>query len=1413
MLDAGQVATFLTGRFDPAGFLAFDSANKRAAVSATEAEARINASAASVAKAHERSGLAAQRGAAAQESAAASVRRSAQSAAASTTLWSRNSEQAGKNLGTLGTVAAKGAAVGILAVGAATIYAAAKAVAFNREMLKIQTQAGGSAAEVKKLSTEVLAMGGKVPQGPKELAEGLYHIESAGFRGAQAMEMLTSAAKGAAIGGAGLEDVSQALVAVMASQIKGVHGSADAMGQLNTIVGIGDMRFADLAKSMKSQLLPAAANAGLSLKDVGAMIATITDNAVPAEMTANRLRQTLALLSAPSPKAVKELGSIGIASEQLATDMRKPNGGLKAIEDLKTHLVDSGKTATEQNAIISRAFGGGRTSAVIHTLLDELPRLKQKYEQYGEGGANGVKKLDSAWAKFQHSEAGAFGKLKSGAEAFAITVGDVVMPELTKLGSGVADALNSFIKSGGAAKVGGDIKSVFDELGQVSSNLAPDVEALAKALVDVGKAVGLGNATEVSSLVAAFAGFKVGEFIAPMILATAGAFKLLWAAVKEGELVSTAGALLSLANPVALIGTAVGVAAGLFVLLSSHEKSAAEAAGDVTAATEAERAAMQALNDTILAQADKTFAARKADGELAKAKSHLADVASKYGKASPQYKTALDEERESALRDSEAHSALAKSKEDTAKADAKAQAEAKKRVKTSKEAVELFMAEKGIGGTPGLPGRGIPSDAQGIKEKAALTKLTKDYLEALVSQGGAGTITQLQLSRVLQGQPLILEQSAAAVAKLNTIWGQLNKTQQAKLAATPEAQLAEIGNLVGQLHGVSKQQTVQILVKADNAAAQIEALKAVLAGVPPAVVIAIETNATSAAVQLAALRAVAQGVPPKRVLSIESNAASTTQKVNELHSAVSNLHGKNVPVTTTAPTAQQQVEALAAALGNLHDRTVIVTAITKSINEVSTKILGGLPKVGHASGRRPGAAEPSLVGEGQGPEYVINPTGRGMIVNSPTLMGLSPSDYVIPLEDRYRGRALGLFAQLASDMGVPGYKAGKKGSKKESHPGKHWTVPNAIPPLSLPLSDIEGKESAAKSSYEHAASKVQGLEGQVRNAERTLHYASPKGNAKAKAASKLAELKKQLSAAKRSKGYTVEHRNWQEWERTLHDAKAFQTQINERTLEANNAGNAMKLAAGRDDKMGYDAAKGRRLGALGQLQTLIRQAQKQVKTGSEYALQLQSQLGSAELEAQGTEGEPFKAADPAAEREASTGMTDDEVKRLKSLEASVALAALTPDLGDDKTAATQLVSFLETVLGEAKADPGARGGDETIKSLADSVKTARSNLASLSGSGTNENADLQAQINQKNQQVEVAQRQAQIAEGALAVFGGSGDIGSGGVNAARAAAAPSITINTLHPGDPATLTAIGNAATAGIGLQGSRRAVRQQVGP
>jgi len=311
-------------------------------------------------------------------------------------------EAAQTRMAAAGKVAMGALAIGVAAVGYESVKMAAS---FGQSMELIHTQAGASQAEVDGLKKKVLDLAPAVGMGPEKLAEGLYHVESAGFRGAQALDITAAAAKDAAIGMGAAETVTQALIGTMASGIGGVRDAADAAAYLNTIVGIGDMRMEKLAAAIS------------------------TDNATPADEAATRLRMTVSLMAAPSGVATKALASIGIGQHQLADDLRKPDGLLVAVMDLKDHLEASGKTASEQNAIIQHAFGGGKTSGAILTLLEESDRLKDKYHELGDS-ASRAGKFQDAWQSQQQQFTQQLHQLGAAAQVVGIQIGSWIIPKL-----------------------------------------------------------------------------------------------------------------------------------------------------------------------------------------------------------------------------------------------------------------------------------------------------------------------------------------------------------------------------------------------------------------------------------------------------------------------------------------------------------------------------------------------------------------------------------------------------------------------------------------------------------------------------------------------------------------------------------------------------------------------------------------------------------------------------------------------------------------------------------------------------------------------------------------------------------------------------------------------------------------------
>lgn len=389
----------------------------------------------------------------------------------------RNAEamaKLGRNMQALGRDMSRHITLPVVAASAASVK---MAVDFSNAMTKIQTQAGGSAQDVKSLSGQVLKLK-DAQQGPVQLAQAMYHLKSVGLDNAAAMKALKAASDLAAVGGSNLEETTNALAGAWRTGIKGAQDFQQASATLNAVVGAGNMRMEDLVKSLGTGVLPAAKTFGLSLRDVGSALAVMTDESVPADVAATRLRMTFSLLGAPSQAAIKALQTIGLTSTSLASDMRQPNGLITAVGDLKKHLKDSGLTAEQQAAVISKAFGGGQSGSAIMSLVNNFDVLKQKQDQV----TRSLGKYQDA-VKAQAETPGAqFKELTANLQRDAILFGDQILPLAVKaveFFTQIADKVSSWTAGQ---------KQVAIEAGLVAAAIGPIVGIVGKVTEAIGLA-------------------------------------------------------------------------------------------------------------------------------------------------------------------------------------------------------------------------------------------------------------------------------------------------------------------------------------------------------------------------------------------------------------------------------------------------------------------------------------------------------------------------------------------------------------------------------------------------------------------------------------------------------------------------------------------------------------------------------------------------------------------------------------------------------------------------------------------------------------------------------------------------------------------------------------------------------------
>ncbi len=403
----------------------------------------------------------------------------------------RSAEMTDSKLGKLSATLNKvGAAMGAAAV-AVGVESTRMAVSFQTAMTKIHTQAGASTAEVSKMSKAILGLGGKVQQTPLDLANALYHLESLGLRGAKAMQALKSASDLAAVGGANLEDTATAIGAAWRSGVKGAQSFGMAASTVNAIIGAGNMQMGDLIGALGTGILPAARTFGVSFKSVGAALALMTDEGVPANDAATRLRMTLSLLGAPTDKAAKLLGTIGLSSTSLATAMRGPQGILGAVELLKEHLDASGLSATKQAQLLSAAFGGGRSSSAILTMINNVATLKMKQDQVNSS----MGKFGPAVEAQRKTAQAQFDELKSSIDTIAIKLGDLLLPWVNKAAKALNTTVIPDLQKAAKWLTSPDVKP-WTEIFTGLAAAALAANAIHAGLTKAAKAFGLGKVTK-----------------------------------------------------------------------------------------------------------------------------------------------------------------------------------------------------------------------------------------------------------------------------------------------------------------------------------------------------------------------------------------------------------------------------------------------------------------------------------------------------------------------------------------------------------------------------------------------------------------------------------------------------------------------------------------------------------------------------------------------------------------------------------------------------------------------------------------------------------------------------------------------------------------------------------------------------
>lgn len=234
---------------------------------------------------------------------------------------------------------------------------------FEKEWANVTTMLNISRSATEKMKHELRMLSPTLGD-TTDLAKGMYQVLSASIEPSKAIRFLGEAAKSAKAG------VTETKIAVdaMTTVINAYGMEAEAAGKISDdmfgIVKRGKLTYGELAVSLGT-VVPVASTVGVKFEDVGAAIATLTRQGIPASKATMQLRQVFMAILKPSAEAEEITGNLGIAMGKNALEAKGLAGWLTELKektkgnaDIITKIVPNVRALTSVLALTGKASKG-----------------------------------------------------------------------------------------------------------------------------------------------------------------------------------------------------------------------------------------------------------------------------------------------------------------------------------------------------------------------------------------------------------------------------------------------------------------------------------------------------------------------------------------------------------------------------------------------------------------------------------------------------------------------------------------------------------------------------------------------------------------------------------------------------------------------------------------------------------------------------------------------------------------------------------------------------------------------------------------------------------------------------------------------------------------------------------------------
>ena len=368
---------------------------------------------------------------------------------------------------------------------------------FQSATTRLATDAGESVKNLGMIRQGILDMAQAVGQTPKQLADGMYYIESAGYHGAAALKVLRASAEGATVGFTDMASMGSAVTTVLRDYNLPADRAAAVTSALIETVAQGKTNMTLLANSM-GRVLPIAAAFGIPFKETAAAIATMTVSGQQARFGVQQIRNAFLNLAAPGNMASKTMKLIGLSGDQLHRVLMNPKTGISdALTLINTQLGKHFPAGSAEYISAQRKIYGGITGLSVALALggDHLTKYNETVKKIGSAydSADPKVKNFSEVAKTLNFQ---LKQLSAAGSVLAVDVGSWLLPKVSSVAKWAASVIDWFKSHPLVSKIASDsaitlfVGAILFKLGKGIATIFNNVKSIATT---IASKAGLGS--------------------------------------------------------------------------------------------------------------------------------------------------------------------------------------------------------------------------------------------------------------------------------------------------------------------------------------------------------------------------------------------------------------------------------------------------------------------------------------------------------------------------------------------------------------------------------------------------------------------------------------------------------------------------------------------------------------------------------------------------------------------------------------------------------------------------------------------------------------------------------------------------------------------------------------------------------